>query len=104
MSIWLYFFWQIGLSFPIVTSDHGIFSMEHGLARVGIIGTTLMAILSGFGAVATPYYSLSPFSNQLTPLQFSRLEKKLSQTLDLISSKKRKIKLLQLDLANVYLN
>ena len=44
-------FYRIGETFPLVVRDHGIFSIEMGISRVGVIGVAAMAILSGFGAV-----------------------------------------------------
>ena len=97
----LYVFWQIGLYFPIVTKNHGFFSFEHGLARVGIIGTTLMAILSGFGAVATPVYSLSPFRRPFDAVQIKRLERSLEQLMNLLSDKKKKIKQMEKEISHL---
>jgi len=36
-------------------------TLTEGIGRVGIFGVTFMAILSGFGAVNSPYTTLSIF-------------------------------------------
>lgn len=87
----LYFFWKIGDPFPILSPKHGIFSIEQCIGRVGVIGVTLMAILSGFGAVNCPYTYMTYFIRDVTDSDIHRIEKRLLQTLDRIIAKKKKI-------------
>lgn len=64
MLVWVIFlviFWKIGDPFPILTSKQGILSIEQLVSRIGVIGVTVMALLSGFGAVNYPYTSMAYF-------------------------------------------
>lgn len=87
----IYLFWKIGDPFPILSPKHGILSIEQGISRVGVIGVTLMALLSGFGAVNYPYTSMTYFMRLVTPTDISSLERKLLQTYDMISMKKKRL-------------
>lgn len=61
--VYFYFFWKIGNPFPITQDAEmtSTFSMEQGIGRVGVLGVTAMAVLSGFGAVNCPYEYLEFF-------------------------------------------
>lgn len=89
----LYMFWKIGNPFPILSSKHGIFSIEQGISRVGVIGVTMMAILSGFGAVNCPYTYMTYFMRHVTDADIQNLERRQFQTMDIILSKKKRIAL-----------
>lgn len=72
---------------------HGIFSIEQGVSRVGVVGVTIMALLSGFGAVNFPYTSMTFFMSHVTAADIASLERKLVQTYDKICMKKKRIAL-----------
>ena len=82
--VFLYGFWKVGAPFPIVgpkpgtffvfiaeaqrmltASTLGFFSIEQGIGRVGVVGVTLMAFLSGYGAIRNPYSTLSLFQKHV---------------------------------------
>ncbi|CAL8143720.1 unnamed protein product [Orchesella dallaii] len=91
--MYLYMFWKVGDPFPIVSPRHGTFSMEQAVSRVGVIGVTVMALLSGFGAVNYPYTSMALFIRPVKESDIQGVERKLSQTLDMILIKKRRLTL-----------
>ncbi|XP_035825193.1 Golgi pH regulator isoform X2 [Aplysia californica] len=93
----LYLFWRVGDPFPILSPKHGIFSIEQCIGRVGVIGVTLMAILSGFGAVNCPYTYLSYFNRHVTGADIQSIERRLLQTVDRIITKKKKVALSERD-------
>ncbi|CAB4058688.1 GPR89 [Lepeophtheirus salmonis] len=84
-------FWKIGDPFPIHNPKHGVLSVETCVSRVGVIGVTIMALLSGFGAVSYPYTSMAMFMRQVTLSDIHQIEKKLTQTLDQVLAKKKRI-------------
>ncbi|KAG0243688.1 Golgi pH regulator B [Actinomortierella wolfii] len=82
----------VGHQFPVQSGrDQGIFSLEWGMSRVGVIGVTIAAILSGFGAVNSPYTNLFFFLRQVTDADIQLAAKKYMQTLDMIATKKKRI-------------
>ncbi|KAF9976907.1 Golgi pH regulator B [Actinomortierella ambigua] len=90
--VYFYLFAKVGHQFPVQSGrDQGIFSLEWGMSRVGVIGVTISAILSGFGAVNSPYTSLFFFLRQVTDTDIQLAAKKYMQTLDVIATKKKKI-------------
>uniref|UniRef100_A0A1I8BES1 GPHR_N domain-containing protein n=1 Tax=Meloidogyne hapla TaxID=6305 RepID=A0A1I8BES1_MELHA len=97
--ITIYAFWRLGDNFPILSAKHGIFSMQQAVSRVGVVGVTVMANLSGFGAVNAPYTCMSIFMRPVTEEDIAQLERKLRQNLDMIVAKKRKLALKELELS-----
>uniref|UniRef100_A0A4W5R6Z1 Golgi pH regulator conserved domain-containing protein n=1 Tax=Hucho hucho TaxID=62062 RepID=A0A4W5R6Z1_9TELE len=80
---------ECNIMFNLCTS--GILSIEQLISRVGVIGVTLMALLSGFGAVNCPYTYMSYFLRNVTESDILALERRLLQTMDMIISKKKRI-------------
>ncbi|CAI4229318.1 unnamed protein product [Auanema sp. JU1783] len=89
--IFIYFFWKLGDPFPILSAKHGIFTIEQAISRIGVFGVTVMAVLSGFGAVNAPYTCMTIFTRKVDQSAITQMERKLTQTLEMIASKKRRI-------------
>ncbi|KNE66814.1 hypothetical protein AMAG_19526 [Allomyces macrogynus ATCC 38327] len=54
--------YRMGRHFPLHSATLGAAGwLELAMGRVGVLGVTLMAILSGFGAVNSPYTTISYF-------------------------------------------
>lgn len=54
--LYLWCFYKIGSIFPVIDQSVPIslFSVEQGISRIGIIGVTLLALISGYGSVSSP--------------------------------------------------
>jgi golgi pH regulator len=87
--IYLFLFWKIGNPFPILSKEHGIFALEPGMSRIGVIGVTVMAILSGFGAVNSPYAYLFYFLRPISEEEMQQTQRHYLKVMALISSKKK---------------
>lgn len=92
-----YLFWRLGISFPISSPRHSLFSFEPCIGRVGVIGVTIMALLSGFGAVNYPYTCMSLFVHPVSRADIDAGEKRLMQTLNMLLAKKRRLCLVELE-------
>ncbi|KAJ2797142.1 hypothetical protein H4S07_006021, partial [Coemansia furcata] len=68
-ALFFYAFWGLGAYLPLdsfsrvrdATGALDMISIEPVTARVGVVGVALMAVLSGFGAVNSPYRQLFVF-------------------------------------------
>lgn len=76
--------------------EHGLFSVEMSVSRVGVIGVALMAVLSGFGAVMSPYNNLTFFVSPVARDELSSLELQLHRNVDNIVKRKKKLLLSRL--------
>jgi len=89
--LYIVIFWRIGDSFPIHNPKHGVLSVETCVSRVGVVGVTVMALLSGFGAVNYPYTSMAMFMRSVTASDVAQIERKLMQTMEMVVAKKKRI-------------
>ncbi|CAJ0608370.1 unnamed protein product [Cylicocyclus nassatus] len=97
--VFIYFFWKLGDPFPILSAKHGIFTIEQAISRIGVIGVTVMAVLSGFGAVNAPYVYMTVFMRKVDQHAITQMERKLMQTMEMIVIKKRKVAQYERELA-----
>jgi len=96
--VYIVIFWRIGDSFPIHNPKHGVLSVETCVSRVGVVGVTVMALLSGFGAVNYPYTSMAIFMRTVTASDVAGIERKLLHTMEMTVAKKKRIAMAQREL------
>eukprot|EP00128_Syssomonas_multiformis_P017427 Colp12_sorted_trinity150504_noHs@35066 len=88
--VFLYGLYRLGSHFPITNKTESVFSLEQGVGVVGIIGVSLMAVLSGFGAVNCPYTYMSYFVRHVQESDMQLLRTRLMQTTDILLTKCRR--------------
>jgi hypothetical protein len=103
MAAFLLCFYKIGDPFPIVSKrEHGLLSIEHGVSRIGVIGVTSMAILSGFGAVNAPYENLAYFLRVVDDSHLARVEKDMLMLLEHLLLKKKRLLIVRVEVKRLY--
>jgi golgi pH regulator len=90
--MYLFLFWKIGNPFPILSKEHGMLSLELGMSRIGVIGVTAMAILSGFGAVNSPYTCLFYFVKPVSDKEIALTESQYIKVVETIFKRKHLVK------------
>eukprot|EP00438_Fugacium_kawagutii_P014579 Skav210157 [mRNA] locus=scaffold1811:28618:30363:+ [translate_table: standard] len=83
------FWYAIYLSGKLIHIDSVSFSADLLVARIGVLGITVVATLSGFGAVNFPFQSMHSFLRPVTQQQVADVEQRLLRTMRLIATRKR---------------
>ncbi|KAK9264175.1 Abscisic acid G-protein coupled receptor-domain-containing protein [Lipomyces tetrasporus] len=98
---WLYIFYKIGDYLPLPKHIEGSFwkytlsFSEECLARVGLVGVSSMAVLSGFGAVSAPYSSFTSKPRTVSEMDISRVRTGIETTEELIKFKESSMRSLE---------
>jgi hypothetical protein len=101
----MYLVWRIGEPLPVQLAEqqernNRALGLDTRLinvfvSRIGIIGVTVMALLSGYGAVNFPFLYISYFLRSISDQDVAALARNIEQSTDKILLKKRKLVLLR---------
>eukprot|EP00884_Botryococcus_braunii_P006472 jgi/Botrbrau1/15826/Bobra.40_1s0012.1 len=99
LAVFMYAFWRIGRYWPgVPPPERGIFRLEQAVSRVGVMGVSIIAVLSGYGAVSLPYSYLSLFIRPVELAEVAAMEAQLMQTMEQVVRKKKQIALAETEM------
>eukprot|EP00041_Stephanoeca_diplocostata_P010948 m.175289 g.175289 ORF g.175289 m.175289 type:complete len:468 (+) comp18350_c0_seq2:195-1598(+) len=90
-AIFFFFFSRLRDPFPPESDNYGALCVGQFIGRIGVVGVTCAAALSGFGAVYTPYNFLGYFITTPTVDAIDAKEAELLRTVDAIVQRKRRV-------------
>ncbi|EKD17956.1 uncharacterized protein L3040_004496 [Drepanopeziza brunnea f. sp. 'multigermtubi'] len=93
-SVWLVAFWWAGKAVPGIASQAGKSLTEECLDRVGIVGISLMALLSGFAAVSAPWQTFGAKPRPVTEADVARKQAGLDATNEMLAAKRSRLRAL----------
>lgn len=98
-AAWLMGFWWLGRGLPgtyiyEMASQKGKTISEACLERVGVIGISLMALLSGFASVSSPWQDFGVQAKPVTEADLARKQAGLDATNDMLGAKRSRLRAL----------
>ncbi|EFJ39961.1 hypothetical protein VOLCADRAFT_70166 [Volvox carteri f. nagariensis] len=79
-AVFMYGFWRLGTYLPgVPPATEGVFRMKQAISRVGVMGTWMIAVLSGYAAVSFPYSYLSLFVRPVEAFEIVAMEEQSRQ-------------------------
>lgn len=100
LAVWLMAFWWVGQTLPGThIREDGIQDKktmtEACLERIGVVGISLMALLSGFAAISSPWQSFGVKQRPATEADIGRKQAGLDATNDMLGVKRSRLRALQ---------
>lgn len=96
-ALWLLLFYSISPSPTSTTTDAEPSIMRAALDRIGIAGTSLMALLSGFASVSAPWQSFGspPSRGPVSEADISRKQAGLDAANEMLLNKRHRLQILE---------
>ncbi|GBG00031.1 hypothetical protein Rsub_12761 [Raphidocelis subcapitata] len=94
----LYAFWSLGRFLPGVPKGSSALPwLTQAISRLGVLGTWLISVLSGYASVDFPYGYLSLFVRPVEAAEVAAVESQYRQALEMCAEKKKRILLAEAD-------